>query len=145
LHKNCIYFPAPVLYLGSDHARGLDDFTVKVILKYGRYYDIRQLTLNMIWIKCMVRTRLSYHIMHALFFDIKGHVFQIPVPECAIVTGQFCATKVLSEAVKHYNASKRTGTWGIHLLHDNAPAHKSAVVVKEYIDTHGIKISPHPP
>ena len=92
----------------------------------------------------MVRTRQSYPIMYGLFFDIKGHVFQIPVPECAIVTGQFYATKVLLEVVKHYNASKRTGTWGIHLLHDNAPAHKSAVV-KEYIDTHGIKTSPHPP
>jgi len=47
--------------------------------------------------------------------------------------------------VKQYNnASLRTGTWDIHLLADNALSDKTAVL-KEYLETHGMKALPHHP
>ena len=73
--------------------------------------------------------------MYVLFFNGKGPVVQILMS----------LDNLMPEFVKHYNnARPRTGTWGIHLLHDNASAHKSAMV-KEYLETHGIKTLPHPP
>ena len=59
-------------------------------------------------VACRVRT--VKRIMHALFFDAKRPVAQIPVRERASVSGQFCATTVLPEVVKHYNNVRpRTG------------------------------------
>jgi hypothetical protein len=57
--------------------------------------------------------------MYVLFFNGKGPVVQILMS----------LDNLMPEFVKHYNnARPRTGTWGIHLLHDNASAHKSAMV-----------------
>lgn len=74
---------------------------------------------------------------YVLFFNAKGPVAQILMS----------LDNLMPEFVKYYNNDNtcpRTGTRGIHLLHDNASAHKSAMV-KEYLKTHGIKILPHPP
>ena len=82
--------------------------------------------------------------MYALLFYAKGPVVQIPVPEGTSVTGDFYASKVLPEVVQHDETLRpRTGTRGICLLYDNAPAHKSAVVTG-YLDSCGIKVLPHP-
>lgn len=91
------------------------------------------------------RARTSKRIMYALFFDCQGMVARIPVPEGRSVTGTFYRDSVLAAAVCHYTADRPcTGVRGIKLLHDNAPAHKSAVVTS-YLSDNNIDTLPHAP
>ena len=61
------------------------------------------------------------------------------------VTGTFYRDFVLSAVVNHYQAKRlRARVRGIKLLHDNAPAHRSAVV-KSYLEEFHIQVLPHPP
>jgi histone-lysine N-methyltransferase SETMAR len=90
------------------------------------------------------RSRTVKKVLYAIFFNSKGPVVQVPVPESRSVTGTFYKEKVLKKVVDHYEKTRpRTGTRGIKLLHDNAPAHKSAVVT-EYLNTSDIQTLPHP-
>ena len=83
--------------------------------------------------------------MYALFFDSNGIVARVSVPENCSVTGTFYRDFVLSAVVNHYQAKRpRAGVRGIKLLHDNAPAHRSAVV-KSYLEEFHIQVLPHPP
>ena len=91
------------------------------------------------------RSRTVRRVMYALFFDSDGIVARVPVPEHTSVTGTFYKNNVLSEVVRHYTAKRpRTGLRGVKLLHDNAPAHRSAVVTK-YLQENNIETLPHPP
>lgn len=91
------------------------------------------------------RNRSVRRVMYALFFDSDGIVAQVPVPEHSSVTGTFYKENVLSVIIDHYTAKRpRTGARGIKLLHDNAPAHRSAVV-QEYLKENHIEVLPHPP
>ena len=83
-------------------------------------------------------------VLYALFFDARGIVARIPVPEHKTVTGIYYAEQVLPVVVNHYMAMPpRTEVRGLKLLHDNAPAHCSAVV-QDYLKTQGFKTLPHP-
>ena len=82
--------------------------------------------------------------MYALFFDCDGIVARVPVPEKGSVTGLSYKEKVLSAVVDNYDRTRpRVGVHGLYILHDNAPAHRSAVVI-EYLEEHNIKTLPHP-
>ena len=71
-------------------------------------------------------------------------VLQIPVPKGSSVTGKFYRESVLTQLVDFYQKRRpRTGVRGIKLLHDNAPAHKSATV-QEYLKESGLVLD-HPP
>ena len=90
------------------------------------------------------RSKSVKRIMYALFFDARGIVARVPVPEHKTVTGIVYAEKILPAVIKHYmEARPRTGVRGLRLLHDNAPAHCSALV-QDYLKTHGLKTLPHP-
>ena len=81
------------------------------------------------------RSRSVKRVLYALFFDARGIVARIPVPEHKTVTGIYYAEQVLPVVVSHYMATRpRTGVRGLKLLHDNAPAHCSAVV-QDYLKT----------
>ena len=89
------------------------------------------------------RPRSVKCVLYALFFDARGIVARIPVPEHKTVTGIYYAEQVLPVVVNHYMGTRpRTGMWGLKLLHDNAPAHCSAVV-QGYLKTQGFKTLPH--
>ena len=80
-------------------------------------------------------------MLYAIFFDSKGPVLQIPVPKGSSVTGKFYRESVLTQLVDFYQKRRpRTGVHGIKLLHDNAPAHKSAMV-QEYLKESGLDVS----
>ena len=80
-----------------------------------------------------------------MLFDLKGPVLQIPVPKGSFVTGKFYRESVLTQFVDFYQKCRlRTGVHGIKLLHDNAPAHKSATV-QEYLKESGLDVLDHPP
>ena len=75
------------------------------------------------------RCKTSNRMLYAIFFDSKGPVLQIPVPKGSSVTGKFYRESVLTQLVDFYQKRRpRTGVRGIKLLHDNAPARKSATV-----------------
>ena len=86
------------------------------------------------------RSRSVRREMYALFFDSDGIVARVSVPENCSVTGTFYRDFVLSAVVNHYQAKRlRAGVRGINLLHDNAPAHRSAVV-KSYLEEFHIQV-----
>ena len=84
-------------------------------------------------------------MLSEIFFDLKGPVLQIPVPKGSSVTGEFYRESVLTQLVDFYQKRRpRTGVRGIKLLHDNAPAHKSATV-QEYLKESGLDVLDHLP
>ena len=89
--------------------------------------------------------KTSNRMLYAIFFDSKGPVLQIPVPKGSSVTGKFYRENVLTQLVDFYQKSRpRTCVCGIKLLHDNAPAHKSATV-QEYLKESGLDVLDYPP
>ena len=91
------------------------------------------------------RCKTSNRMLYAIFFDSKGPVLQIPVPKGSSVTGTFYRESILTQLVDFYQKRRpRTGVRGIKLLHDNAPAHKSATV-QEYLKESGLDVLDHPP
>ena len=84
-------------------------------------------------------------MLYAIFFDSKGPVLQIPVPKGKSVTGKFYRESVLTQLVDFYQKRRLCiGVHGIKLLHDDAPAHKSATVQK-YLKESGLDVLDHPP
>ena len=84
-------------------------------------------------------------MLHAIFFDSKGPVLQIPVLKGSSVTGKFYRERVLTQLVDFYQKRRpRTSVRGIKLLYDNAPAHKSSTV-QEYLKESGLDVLDHPP
>ena len=91
------------------------------------------------------RCKTSNCMLYAIFFDLKGPVFQIPVLKCSSVTGKFYRESVLTQLVDFYQKRRpRTGVRGIKLLHDYAPAHKSATV-QECLKESELAVLDHPP
>ena len=91
------------------------------------------------------RCKTSNRMLFAIFFDSKGPVRQVPVPKGSSVTGKFYRESVLTQLVDFYQKRRlRTGVCGIKLLHDNAPAHKSATV-QEYLKESRLDALDHPP
>ena len=89
--------------------------------------------------------KTSNRMLYAIFCDSKGPVFQILVPKGSSVTGKFYRESVLTQLVDFYQKRRlRTGVRGIKLLHDNAPAHKSAMV-QEYLKESGLDVLDHSP
>ena len=91
------------------------------------------------------RCKTSNRMLYALFFYSKGPVLHIPVTKGSSVTGKFSRESVLTQLVDFYQKRRPcTGDRSIKLLHDNAPAHKSATV-QEYQEESGLDILDHPP
>ena len=89
--------------------------------------------------------KASNRMLYAIFFDSKGPVLQIPVLKGSSVTGKFYRESVLTQLADFYQKRRpRTGVPGTKLLHDNAPAHKSAMV-QEYLKESGHDVLDHPP
>ena len=116
------------------------------------HFQLDSKAKNKVWVSSegdrpvIVRScKTSNHILYAIFFDSKGPVLHIPVRKTSSVTGKFYRESVLTELVDFYQKRRpRTGVRGIKLLHDNAPAHKSAMV-QEYLKESGLDVLDHPP
>ena len=89
--------------------------------------------------------KTSNRMLYVIFFDSKGPVLQIPVPKGNSVTGKFYIESVLTQLVDFCQKRRlRTGVRCIKLLHDNAQAHKSAMV-QEYLKESGLDVLDNPP
>lgn len=83
--------------------------------------------------------------MFVIFFDIRGPVMQLVVPARKSVTGLFYKEKVLKKLKKQcFKRRPNTGFKHLSLLHDNAPAHKSAVVTS-FLKQERVRVLPHAP
>ena len=91
------------------------------------------------------RTISVKKVMLVVFFDINGPIIQISVPRGRTVTGTFHKGKLLGRQNYCFEKHRpKTGLRGVRLLHDNAPAHTSSIVI-EYLDTKKVTMLPHPP
>ena len=88
------------------------------------------------------RCKTSNRMLYVIFFDLKDPVLQIPVPKVVLSLESFTES-VLTQPVDQ-KRRPRTGVCCIKLLHDNAPAHKSAMV-QEYLKESGLDVLDHPP
>ena len=90
------------------------------------------------------RSRSVRRVMNALFFDSDGIVARVSVPENCSIAGTFYLDFILSAVVTYYQGKRpRAGVLRVKLLHDNAPAHRSAVV-KSYLAEFHIQVLPQP-
>ena len=79
-------------------------------------------------------------MLYAIFFDSKGPVLQIPVPNGSSVTGKFYRESVLTQLVDFYQKRRpHTGVRSIKLLHDKF------ATVQEYLKESGLDVLDHPP
>lgn len=87
----------------------------------------------------------SKKAMFVIFFDIRGPVMQLAVPNRRSVTGVFYRDTVLKKLKKQcFKRRPRTGFKHLSLLHDNAPAHKSAIVTS-FLNKEKVRVLPHAP
>ena len=102
---------------------------------------------NKVWVHLRMTDLSLQNIKSHVVCDIdsKGPVLQIPVLKGSSVTGKFYRESVLTQLVDFYQKRRpHTGVRGIKLLHDNAPAHKSAKV-QEYLKESRLDVLDHPP
>lgn len=116
------------------------------------FFEPRRKIDNKVWVTkhgrrpVIAKRKMSAKkVMLAVFFDINGPVIQVAVPKGRTVTGLFYKRKVLGKLRKYFAKRRpKTGLKGVHLLHDNAPAHASKVVT-DILEKEKVKVLPHPP
>ncbi len=91
------------------------------------------------------RIKSAGKVSNAICFNSNGLIVQIPVPKGRTVTGKFYKNNVLTKVKKHYAKQRpATGIKGLCLIHDNAAAHKCALV-QNFLETEKVVELPHPP
>jgi [histone H3]-lysine36 N-dimethyltransferase SETMAR len=89
--------------------------------------------------------RSAGKVMHLVFFDYQGIIYDHCIPRGQTVTGNYYST-VLKDKLMPKMKKKRPDLvdngWLLH--HDNAPAHRSRVC-QEILDEIGVELLVHPP
>jgi histone-lysine N-methyltransferase SETMAR len=113
------------------------------------YFEPKRKQQNMVWIaegdhppQMAKRERTRDKVMYAIFFNGDGPIAQIPTPPGRTITGNYYSDSVLPYVQKQYTAKHPNEPLRLH--HDNAPAHRSGVVMG-YLEEQGIQLIPHPP
>ena len=96
-------------------------------------------------LKIARRSKSTTKVMYTVFFNSKGVLAQIPCKKNQSVNSVFYTQKVLPEVIRSINVQRpATGTRGIKILHDNAPAHKSEMT-KAFLKDNRLEVLGHPP
>ena len=84
-------------------------------------------------------------VLYAIFFSGEGVAIKVPVKKGKSITGKHYKDVVLKKLKKYYQ-KRRPATVFKHvcLLHDNAPAHTSAIVTA-FLKKEKVSVLPHPP
>ena len=98
------------------------------------FYEPKRKVDNRIWAlkyakrpSIAKRTMTAKKVLYAIFFRNCGPIMQIAVPKGRGVSGSFYKNVVLKKLrTKMRKVRPKTGLQHVHLLHDNAPAHKSS-------------------
>ena len=93
------------------------------------------------------RSLSTKKVLYAIFFSGEGVAIKVPVERGKSITGKYYKDVVLKK-LKKYNQKRRpaTGFKHVRLLHDNAPAHTSAIVTA-FLKKEKVTVlpPPHPP
>ena len=112
------------------------------------YFEPVRKVSNKIWATkhskrpIIAKRSLSTKVLYAIFFSGEGVAIKVPVKKGKSITGKYYKDVVLK---KYYQ--KRHPTTGfkyVHFLHDNAPAHTSAIVTA-FLKKEKVTVLPHPP
>ena len=75
------------------------------------------------------RSLSTKKVLYAIFFSGEGVAIKVPVKTGKSITGKYYKDVVLKKLKKYYQKRRpATGFKHVRLLHDNAPAHTSAIV-----------------
>ena len=84
-------------------------------------------------------------VLYAIFFSGEGVAIKVPVKKGKSITGKYYKDVVLKKLKKYYQKRRpATGFKHVRLLHDNAPAHTSAIVTA-FLKKEKVIVLPHPP
>ena len=89
------------------------------------------------------RSLSTKNVLYAIFFSGEGVAIKVPVKKGKSITGKYY--KVLKKPKTYYQKRRpATGFKQVRLLHDNAPAHTSAIVTA-FLKKEKVTVLPHPP
>ena len=91
------------------------------------------------------RSLSTKKVLYAIFFSGEGVAIKVPVKKGKSITGKYYKDVVLKKLKKNYQKRRpATGFKHVRLLHDNAPAHTSAIVTA-FLKKEKVTVLPHPP
>ena len=91
------------------------------------------------------RSLSTKKVLYAIFFSGKGVAMKVPVKQGKSITGKYYKDVVLKKLKKYYQKRRpATGFKHVRLLHDNAPAHTSAIVTA-FLKNEKVTVLNHPP
>ena len=113
--------------------------------------SVNVLTSNRVWatknaVRASIakRQRTVKKALYVIFFDNKGPVMQLPVAKGRTVIGAFYKNFLLKKLKALFKRRRpKTGLKYLHLLQDNAPAHKARIVT-EFLESEKVNVFPHP-
>ena len=90
------------------------------------------------------RSLSTKKVLYAIFFSGEGVAIKVPVKKGKSITGKYYKDVVLKKLKKYYQKRRpATGFKHVRLLHDNAPAHTSAIVTA-FLKKEKVTVLPHP-
>ena len=90
------------------------------------------------------RSLSTKKVLYAIFSG-EGVAIKVPVKKGKSITGKYYKDVVLKKLKKYYQKRRpATGFKHVRLLHDNAPAHTSAIVTA-FLKKEKVTVLPHPP
>ena len=91
------------------------------------------------------RSLSTKKVLYAIFFSGEGVAIKVPVKKGKSITGKYYKDVVLKKLKKYYQKRcSATGFKHVRLLHDNSPAHTSAIVtafLKKEQEAHGPQVA----
>ena len=115
------------------------------------YFEPVRKVSNKIWATkhskrpIIAKRSLSTKVLYAIFFSGEGVAIKMPVKKGKSITGEYYKDVVLKKLKKYYQKRRPvTGFKHVRLLHDNAPAHTSAIVTA-FLKKEKVTVFPHPP
>ena len=83
-------------------------------------------------------------VLYAIFFSGEGVAIKVPVKKGKRISGKYYKDVVLKKLKKYYQKRRpATGFKHVRLLHDNAPAHTSAIVTA-FLKKEKVTVLPQP-
>ena len=116
------------------------------------YFEPVRMVSNKIWATkhskrpiIAKRSLSTKKVLYAIFFSGEGVAIKLPVKKGKSITGKYYKDVVLKKMKKYYQKRRpATGFKHVRLLHDNAPAHTSAIVTA-FLKKEKVTVLPHPP
>ena len=91
------------------------------------------------------RSLSTKKVLYAIFFSGKGVAIKVPVKKGKSITRKYYKDIVLKKLKTYYQTRRpATGFKHVRLLHDNAPAHTSAIVTA-FLKKEKVTVLPHSP